>query len=113
MIQKPIKIDINRAMVICLRHGIKVYPDVNGYKFNVCVDDNGTITKYEKLVTTNDINTALSKTYKAWAIEIIKKETNAKPSRITNKIKQLKDNAKVTRENQKAMGTRVQTISKG
>lgn len=83
MIQKPIKMEINRAMVICLRHGIKVYPDVNGRHFNVVVDDNGAITRYNKLVGSNDINAALAKTYKAWAIQVIKNQD--------------KENAKVTK----------------
>lgn len=58
------QLDISRAMSICLRHGLKVYPTVSGKKFKVEVDDNGDITRYNKELLGKELNNALSKTYK-------------------------------------------------
>lgn len=75
---KKLQLDISKAMSICLKHGIKVYPVLNRVKkFVIEVDDNGSITTYEKEVTGSEINVAQSKTYKYYAERIINKKVNA------------------------------------
>lgn len=39
MIKKRLHIDINKAMSICLRNGVKVMPVVDGRGFVIHVDD--------------------------------------------------------------------------
>lgn len=69
---KTLQIDISRAMSICLRSGIKVYPVTSGRKFKIEVNDNGSLTRYNKEVDTKHLNKAISKTYKHYAVEIMK-----------------------------------------
>ena len=67
-------IDINTAMSICLRNGIKVYPVINGRMFQIEVDDNGKITKFDKLVDGKSVANAQSKTYRHYALLILEKD---------------------------------------
>ncbi len=61
------QLDISKAMSICLRHGVKVYPKVSGRRFKVEVDNKGEIIRYDKEVIGKELNKALSATYKHFA----------------------------------------------
>ena len=72
---KKMQIDISKAMSICLRNGVKVYPKVSGRKFKVEVDNKGEIIRYDKEVIGKELNKALSNTYKHFA-KIILNDAN-------------------------------------
>ena len=86
---KPFQIDISKAMSICIRAGIKVYPVPSGRRFKVEVDDNGELIRYNKELSDKDLNVALSKTYKHYAVLLINK----------------KKHANITKENKKTLET--------
>lgn len=73
---KEIKIDINRATSICLRNGFKVYAvGVTQTSFAVEVmKPDGSLVRYDKLLNGKTIAWAVSKTYKAYAMNILKQE---------------------------------------
>tara|TARA_R110002167_G_scaffold190638_1_gene392938 strand:+ start:11670 stop:11903 length:234 start_codon:yes stop_codon:yes gene_type:complete len=73
MQDKILKIDISKAMSICLRDGVRVYPIVSGRLFKIEVDNKGELKRYAKEVVAAELNKALATTYKHFAVEIIKK----------------------------------------
>lgn len=76
MMMKP-RIDINSAMAICLRKGVKVYPVVVGRSFVIHVEDNGKVIEYDKKVDSSRVANAMTKVYKHFALKLKAKE-NAK-----------------------------------
>lgn len=70
-------IAISKAAHICLRNGIKVYPVIVGRDFKIEVDNNGEILRYNKKVNSKNLNSAISKTVKYYALNIIKQNKNA------------------------------------
>ncbi|WP_435263873.1 hypothetical protein [Tenacibaculum sp. nBUS_03] len=68
------RIDINKAMAICLRNGVKVYPVVKGRSFVIHVEDNGKVIQYDKQVDSSKVANAMIKVYKHFASVIKKKE---------------------------------------
>ena len=72
-----LQIDINTAMSICIRNGIRVYPVPSGRKFKIEVDNNGTKIIYDKEIEGKYVANAHNKTYKHWALKIL---SNAKSS---------------------------------
>ena len=77
MLNKKLQIDISKAMSICLRNGVKVYPVISDNKFKVEVNNKGNIVRYNKEVVTKELNKALSTTYKYFAVQILKQQTDA------------------------------------
>jgi hypothetical protein len=73
---RDIKIDINKATSICLRYGFKVYAvGITNTSFAVEVmKPDGSLVRYEKLLTGKTIAWAVSKTYKAYALDILNKQ---------------------------------------
>ena len=73
---KELKIDINKATSICLRNGYKVYAvGITNTSFAVEVmKPDGSLVRYEKLLNGKTIAWAVSKTYKAFALDIIKQQ---------------------------------------
>lgn len=55
---KQLQLDISKAMSICLKHNIKVYPVVSGHMFKIEVDDNGNLTRYNKEISGKEIAVA-------------------------------------------------------
>lgn len=63
MAVKELHIDINKAMSICIRNGIKVYPVPIGRLFAVEVDKgSGEIKRYDSLVSSKEVAAAVRKT---------------------------------------------------
>ena len=78
MMKKEIHIDINKAMSICIRAGVKVYPVPVGRLFAVEVQKNEEKPKrYEALVAAKEVAAAVRKTYIAWSKSILKQKENA------------------------------------
>jgi len=77
MPNKQLQLDISKAMGICIKHGLKVYPVANGRNFKIEVDDNGKLIRYDKEVPTKEINKALSATYKHFAVIYLKQKEDA------------------------------------
>ncbi len=67
-------------MSICLRNGIKVSPEIQGYRFSIVVDNNGALVYGKKTFNSKEIANAVSKTYKYYAKLILNKKENAKVS---------------------------------
>ena len=77
-IGKEIQIDINKAMSICVRNGVKVYPVPSGKLFKVEVYKEDDVTKiYDKAVSSKEVASAVRKTYIAYAKAILKEQLNA------------------------------------
>ncbi len=74
MMTKTYHININKAMAICLRNGVKVYPVVKGRAFVIHVEDNGKVIEYDKKVDSSRVANAMTKVYKHFASKIKKKE---------------------------------------
>jgi len=75
---KQLKIDINHAMSICIRNGLKVYPVPIGSRFAIEVDKgSATPKRYDVLVSSKEVHTAVRKTYIAYAKLILKQEEDA------------------------------------
>ncbi|MFD1292659.1 hypothetical protein ACFQ5N_02315 [Lutibacter holmesii] len=74
---KELHIDVSKAMAICIKHGLKVYPVASGRKFKIEVDNNGTLKRYNKEVVSKELNKAMSVTYKHFAVQFLKQDTNA------------------------------------
>ena len=76
---KNLQLDINKAMSICVRHGVKVYPVPVGKLFLIEVDKgNGKIKRYnDSLVSSKNVATAQRKTYIAYAKQILKQREDA------------------------------------
>lgn len=57
--------EINKAMSLCLKNGIKVYPvQINRKKIFIESDKNGKVTRYKKVLDNiKDINKAIESTY--------------------------------------------------
>ena len=55
--------DINKAMSICFKKGIKVYPEIKNKSFVVAVNDNNKVKLSDKLHTSKTINKAIVNTY--------------------------------------------------
>lgn len=78
MKEKELHIDINKAMSICIRNGVRVYPVPIGKMFAVEVDKGGSsLKRYDALVSSKEVATAVRKTYIAWSKVILKKEQDA------------------------------------
>ena len=78
---KELHIDINKAMSICIRNGIKVYPVPVGKMFAVEVDKgDSSLKRYDALVSSKEVAAAVRKTYIAWSKLILKKEQDAIPA---------------------------------
>lgn len=79
MLVKELHIDINKAMSICVRNGVKVYPVPVGGSFHIEVVNGTALPKrYEKKVSSKDVAAAVRKTYIAWAKSILKQQEDAK-----------------------------------
>jgi len=75
---KELNIDINKAMSICIRNGVKVYPVPVGRMFAIEVDkSSGELRRYDNLVSSKEVATAQRKTYIAWAKLILKQQQDA------------------------------------
>lgn len=74
---KKLQLDISKAISICIKHGLKVYPVRNGKTFKIEVDDNGKLIRYTKEVHQKELNKALSATYKYFAVMFIKQKEDA------------------------------------
>ena len=73
MAVKELHIDINKAMSICIRNGVKVYPVPVGRMFAIEVDKGEpTPKRYETLVSQKEVAAAVRKTYIAWSKAILK-----------------------------------------
>lgn len=78
MAVKELHIDINKAMSICIRNGVKVYPVPVGRMFAVEVDKGDKVTKrYPTLVSQKEVAAAVRKTYIAWSKAILKQKQDA------------------------------------
>lgn len=78
MAVKELHIDINKAMSICIRNNVKVYPVPVGKQFVIEVDNGLEEPKrYDKTVSSNNVAAAVRKTYIAYAKSIIKEQNNA------------------------------------
>jgi len=77
MLTKEINIEINKATSICIRNNIKVYPVAEGSRFKIEVDNNGEKIRYSKFVSGKEINVAMTKTYKHFALTILKQQQDA------------------------------------
>tara|TARA_B100000809_G_C15112830_1_gene521266 strand:- start:356 stop:607 length:252 start_codon:yes stop_codon:yes gene_type:complete len=78
MMIKELQIDINKAMSICIRKGVKVYPIPVGRLFAIEVDKGAAVPKrYDALVSGKDVAAAVRKTYIAWAKLILKQQQDA------------------------------------
>lgn len=75
---KELNIGISKAISICLKAGVKVYPVNINRHFKIEVNDNGNLIRYDKIITQQQVNSAQSKTYKHWANVILKKQENGK-----------------------------------
>ncbi len=75
--KKNLRIDINKAMSICFRNGLKVEPVVTGKSFVIHVNDNGNVIEYNKKISSNQVATAVTKTYKHFALKILKQQEYA------------------------------------
>lgn len=79
MITKDLHIDINTAMSICIRNGIKVYPVPVGRSFAIeVVNGEQSPKRYEKVVSSNQVAAAVRKTYIAYAKVVLKSKEDAK-----------------------------------
>jgi hypothetical protein len=67
-------IDINKAIAICRRNGVRVESVVDGKKFYVKVIDNDDERVYDKPVYSDRIHAALNKTWRYWAAKILNKQ---------------------------------------
>lgn len=75
---KEIQLDINKAMSICIRNGVKVYPVPVGRLFAIEVDKGiGKPKRYANLVSSKDVSASQRKTYIAWAKQILKNKEDA------------------------------------
>ena len=74
---KKLQMDISKAMSICLRHGVTVYPVVSGRMFKIEVNDNNKLKRYTKEIGPKEISKAQSDTYKYHAIKILNDKNNA------------------------------------
>ena len=76
---KELNIDINKAMSICIRNGVKVYPVPVGRMFAIEVDKGAAIPKrYDQLVSGKEVAAAVRKTYIAYSKLILKQQQDAK-----------------------------------
>ena len=67
-------IDINKAIAICTRNGVRVESVPDGKKFYVkVIDEDGEMT-YDTPVYSDRINAAISKTWKYCAAKIINRQ---------------------------------------
>ena len=78
---KEVHIDINKAMSVCIRNGVKVYPVPVGRMFAIEVEKGAAIPKrYERLVSSKEVASAVRKTYIAYSKAILKDKEDAKPT---------------------------------
>lgn len=75
---KQAQLDINTAMSICARNGVRVYPVTVGNMFAIeVVKETEKPKRYEELVSGKEVATAHRKTYIAWAKHILKQQQDA------------------------------------
>jgi hypothetical protein len=77
MMDAKLHLDISKAISICISNGVRVYPVVSGRKYKIEVDNNGVVDRYDKEISSNYLNKALSATYKHFAIMFIKEKKDA------------------------------------
>lgn len=78
MLKKDLHIDINKAMSICIRNGVKIYPVPVGKKFAIEVDkSNAEPKRYDLLVSGKEVAAAVRKTYIAYSKVILKQKQDA------------------------------------
>ena len=82
---KELHIDINTAMSICIRNGVKVYPVPVGRMFAVEVDKGAAdVKRYDQLVSGKLVAAACRKTYIAWAKVILKQQQEQQDANSAN-----------------------------
>lgn len=75
---KELHIDINKAMSVCIRNGVKVYPVPVGRMFAIEVDKgSGNLKRYDSLVSGKEVAAAVRKTYIAYSKLILKNKEDA------------------------------------
>lgn len=73
-----VNIDINKAMSVCIRNGVKIYPVPVGRQFVIEVEQgSGEKRRYDKKVSSKEVAAAVRKTYIAYCKSILKQRTNA------------------------------------
>ena len=78
MAVKELHIDINKAMSICIRNGVRVYPVSVGRLFAIEVKKGMEKPKrYPTLVSQKEVAAAVRKTYIAWSKAILKQKEDA------------------------------------
>lgn len=70
----PRDIDINKAIALCTRNDISVTSVQVGRKFAVKVIENGVETVFDKTVYAHQINSAIKKTWRYYAAQLINKQ---------------------------------------
>ena len=68
---KQVQIDINKALSICIKNKVIVYPVMSGRRFKIQVNDNGSLTTYDKEIAGDKVSNAQSKVYKYHALKIL------------------------------------------
>lgn len=77
MAVKELHIDINKAMSVCIRNGVKVYPVPVGRSFAIeVVNGDAAPKRYDKVVSSSQVAAAVRKTYIAWSKAILKEQEN-------------------------------------
>ncbi|TVZ55618.1 hypothetical protein OD91_0873 [Lutibacter sp. Hel_I_33_5] len=77
MAVRELHIDINKAMSICIRNGVKVSAVPVGKLFAVEVEkENSEPKRYDALVSSKGVAAAVRKTYIAWSKAILKEQEN-------------------------------------
>lgn len=68
---KPSDIDINKAIALCTRKGIRVSSTQAGRKFKIVVNDNGELIEYEQTVYAHKLASVIKKTWRYYAAKIL------------------------------------------
>jgi hypothetical protein len=75
---REVHVDINKAMSVCIRNGVKVYPVPVGSMFAIEVEKGAAVPKrYDRLVSSREVAAAVRKTYIAYSIVILKEREDA------------------------------------
>ena len=76
---REVHVDINKAMSVCIRNGVKVYPVPVGRMFAIEVEKGAAVPKrYDRLVSSKEVAAAVRKTYIAYSKVILKNKEDAK-----------------------------------
>ena len=68
---KPVQIDINKAISVCIKHGVLVYPVPSGNRFKIQVKSPNELITYDKEIDGKFVANAQNKTYKYHALKIL------------------------------------------